>query len=162
MARASSHRHKIGFSATASKHTHFRRDAVHRKYSEPAPSRQLPGGSSPSLHPDLLRAPRHTPLVFERSGLPDAAEQKLEFGEQFATHKEPSLRNALTGFEGSGRHPTAPVLLCPDSCDLEVCNLLRSGVQRQGLLNRGCIRGISLATQSLRPHPGPPESKSTS
>lgn len=53
--------------------------------------------------------PRQTPLVFERLGLPEAVERKPKFREQFAAHKEPSLRNALTGLEKSGHHPW---LLC--------------------------------------------------
>lgn len=65
---------------------------------------QLPSSGSPSQRPESPGTPRQTLLIFERFGMPEAVEQKPRFGEQLAAHKEPSLRNALTGLEESGQH----------------------------------------------------------
>lgn len=63
---------------------------------------------------ECLSTCRQTQIVVEVLGLPEAVEQRPKFREQFATHKELSLRNALTGFEESRPSPVAPVLLYLD------------------------------------------------
>lgn len=89
---------------------------------------------------ECLSTRRQTLLVLEVLGLPQAAEQRPKFREQFATHKELSLSNALTGFEESRPSPLAPALLYLDWM------ILRHGASKvQGL--------ITFLLTKQRPHP---------